>query len=993
MVPIIETKPNLSIQEKIAVGEAALRRNADQEASRCFSELLNEQNLSSEQECSIRCMLSKSLENMNQYREALKVLTRYEQAGAKDDFPIQLRGNINLRLGWVYSWLGDHPRAIALLNQALKEFKEISYEIGIGEAYHALGRTYIVEIEEYKIARDHLLEAIEYQRRAGDPHALAQTYLRLGLIDYQEGHLKTARERFLEATSLAEGSTDHTLQGALHINLAAVYFDQCEIETATRSYELAIEHLEKVGHKRLLGVAYSNLGKNLIRLGNWAEAEEILNRGLALSREANNRRDEAITVQTLGHLHYLQEKYDLAEQELKNSIDLLMQVKTKTHLAESFRYLALVLASVGKNDEGFDYAKRALQLTFNAKVTRHAATSYLVLAEMHLEKKEYRTAEDFLKMARAKLDQQADLELSGYAQRLLGRARAAMGDLNGARYAIDQSISCFNTTKSVYQSALSQMELGKVVYKLGDIVLAEANLLSAKKTFVDLGVNRLKERAAKLFSELPSQGVIAAEKTVAPIAFDSFLVERLIEASHQRELLLRELTAIVRDLMAAVTVVIFEITDNIDFNPIVSQGNAITNPKRLYDKIRLQLNGGQALSAENIVRQFSDRGQKNLLLYIAASQPPNERRLSQLTALVRLAEQSLEVNALRERIKTTKEFDLSSLRCLSSMSGFLVASPAMKSVLEHIHKIRSNNVTVLITGESGTGKELIARAVHLESERRDREFVPFNCAAVAKDIVESRMFGHRKGAFTGATSDQRGIVRAAEGGTLFLDEIGELPLDIQPKLLRFLQEGEIHALGEDRPSKVNVRVLAATNRDLEKQVSLGLFREDLFHRLNVIRLQVPPLRQRREEILPLAENFLKTFSERMEKSVKLSEEAADKLVAYDWPGNVRQLQNEIERIVAYADDQHIAMVDELSTEIINFQRKTSLYPDRVMLGTPGNITVPRDATLAEAVDAVEKQILTEALKRNNNNVSRTARELDLTRRGLHMKCERLGIEI
>ncbi|KAF0213761.1 MAG: sigma-54 interaction domain-containing protein, partial [bacterium] len=425
-------------------------------------------------------------------------------------------------------------------------------------------------------------------------------------------------------------------------------------------------------------------------------------------REANNRRDEAITVQTLGHLHYLQEKYDLAEQELRNSIDLLMQIKTKTPLAESFRYMALVLSSRGKHDEGFDYAKRALQLTFNAKVTRHAATSYLVLAEMHLERKEYRTAEDFLKMARAKLHQQADLELSGYAQRLLGRAKAAMGDLNGARYSIDQSISCFNTTKSVYQSALSQMELGRVVYKLGDIVLAETSLLAAKKTFVDLGIHRLKECAAKLLGELPSQGVIAAEKTVAPVAFDSFLVERLIEASHQKELLLRELTAIVRDLMAAVTVVIFEITDNIDFNPIVSQGSAIVNPRRLYDKIRLQLNGGQALSRENIVRQFSDRGQKNLLIYIATSQPANERRLSQLTALVRLAEQSLEVNTLRERIKTTKEFDLSSLRCLSSMSGFLVASPAMKSVLEHIHKIRSNNVTVLITGESGTGKELVA---------------------------------------------------------------------------------------------------------------------------------------------------------------------------------------------------------------------------------------------------------------------------------------------
>jgi transcriptional regulator with GAF, ATPase, and Fis domain len=413
---------------------------------------------------------------------------------------------------------------------------------------------------------------------------------------------------------------------------------------------------------------------------------------------------------------------------------------------------------------------------------------------------------------------------------------------------------------------------------------------------------------------------------------------------------------------------------------------------RLYDRFRLELNGGRALPQTNILKRFSERGQKNLLLYAIGEQVPNEQKVSQINALVRLAEQSLEINTLREKVKTTKDFDLSSLRCLSSMSGFLVASPAMKSVLEHIHKIRSNNVTVLITGESGTGKELIAKAVHLESERRDRDFVPFNCASVAKDIVESRLFGHRKGAFTGASSDQRGIIRAAEGGTLFLDEIGELPIDIQPKLLRFLQEGEIHALGEDKPVKVNVRVLAATNRDLEKQVSLGLFREDLFHRLNVIRIQVPPLRKRKEEILPLAEYFLKTFSERMGKVVRFSEETADKLVAYDWPGNIRQLQNEIERVVAYADEQHIVMTDELSTEIINFQRPTPTYSEKPQV-IQSPFTIPKNATLAEAVDVVEKQILTETLKRNNNNISRTARDLGLTRRGLHLKCERLGINL
>lgn len=981
-------KITMTTQEKITAGEDALKRSAYQEAENFFAEALTDPEISLDNECSVRCSWAKSLENHTKYRDALKVLSKYETSGLKDMLPQALRGEVNLRLGWSYSWLGEHPKAIALLNQALKDFKDVGQESGIGEAYHALGRTYIVEIEEYKIARDHLTEALEYQRRAGDPYALAQTYLRLGLVEYQEGNLNSAKASFLEAASLAEGSTDHTMQGALHINLAAVFYDQCEAEDAAHSYELAINHLTKVGHKRLLGVAYGNLGKSLMRLGKWTEAQKALEQGLALTHEVNNRRDEAIILQNLGNLQYYREEYPQAEKSLRTSIELLTQLKNKTYLAESCRCLALVSGALGNYNEAFDYAKRSLQLTINAKAGRHAASSYLVLSELHLERKEYRTAEDFLKMAKAKLEKQSDLELAGYAQRLMGKLHFAMGDTIDARLAIDQSISLFKTTKSRYQAALSQLELGRVLVKLNDIAMAETHLESAERSFADLGVAGLRRISADLLLQLPRKISSPTETATTLMPFESVLVERLVDAANQRELLLRELTSITRDLFAADSVVIFEVGETGDFNPVVNHGPLSSNLTRLYERIRLQLDGGRPISPETILRTFSDRSQKNYLIYIAAKHTPDQRRLGQMQALIRLAEQSLEINTLREKIKTTKEFDASNLRCLSSMPGFLVVSPTMKTVLEQIHKIRSSNVTVLITGESGTGKELIARAIHLESERRERDFVPFNCAAVAKDIVESRLFGHRRGAFTGASHDQRGIIRAAEGGTLFLDEVGELPIDIQPKLLRFLQEGEIHALGDDRPQRVNVRVLAATNRDLEKQVAKGLFREDLFHRLNVIRIQVPPLKARREEILPLAENFLKTFSERMGKSVRLSEEAADKLVAYDWPGNVRQLQNEIERVVAYAEEKHIVTIDEISAEIANFRRTTVFYEQN---STPGRIPVPRGVTLADAVDALERQMVSEALKRNNNNISRTARQLGLTRKGLQLKRSRLGL--
>jgi transcriptional regulator with PAS, ATPase and Fis domain len=315
----------------------------------------------------------------------------------------------------------------------------------------------------------------------------------------------------------------------------------------------------------------------------------------------------------------------------------------------------------------------------------------------------------------------------------------------------------------------------------------------------------------------------------------------------------------------------------------------------------------------------------------------------------------------------------------------------MKTVLEQIYKIRSSTVTVLITGESGTGKELIARAIHYESDRRDKEFVPFNCASVAKDMIESRLFGHRRGAFTGASQDQKGVIRAAERGTLFLDEIGELPTEVQPKLLRFLQEGEIHTLGDDRPQHVNVRIIAATNRNLEDLVNNRLFREDLFHRLNVIRIHIPPLRERKEEIFPLVEHFLKIFSERMEKNVRLSEEVAEKLYSYNWPGNIRQLQNEIERIVSYAEEKHIATIDDISPEIASYKRAKRSGSVESTNGSRIQVSIPMDATLAEAVEVLERFILSDMLKKNRGNISRTARQLGLTRKGLQMKRTRLGL--
>ncbi len=307
----------------------------------------------------------------------------------------------------------------------------------------------------------------------------------------------------------------------------------------------------------------------------------------------------------------------------------------------------------------------------------------------------------------------------------------------------------------------------------------------------------------------------------------------------------------------------------------------------------------------------------------------------------------------------------------------------MQRVADQIQRMQGNDLTVLITGESGTGKDLVARAIHAGSPRRDNMFLPYNCTSATRELADSQLFGHRRGSFTGAVADQPGVLRTAVGGTLFLDEVGDLPLDVQPKLLRFLEQGEVLPVGDTRPQRVDVRVVAATNVDLESRVSEGKFREDLFYRLSVIRMHVPPLRERREEIPHLSTFFLREACDRLGKpGVRLSAETLDLFDTFPWPGNVRQLRNEVQRAVAMAPPAGLVTPDLLSAAFGNRGL-------RVDTNSPSR---HRQPTLAAAVEKIEREMIQAALQRASGNISESARLLGLTRRGLYLKMGRLGLE-
>ena len=319
--------------------------------------------------------------------------------------------------------------------------------------------------------------------------------------------------------------------------------------------------------------------------------------------------------------------------------------------------------------------------------------------------------------------------------------------------------------------------------------------------------------------------------------------------------------------------------------------------------------------------------------------------------------------------------------------GGLWISEQMTELLSIARRVAPSDITVLLTGETGTGKEVLARAIHRASGRAAKPFVPFNCTAVPREMLESQLFGYRKGAFTGADHGFEGVIRAAAGGTLFLDEIAEISPELQPKLLRFLETHEVHGLGETQPVKVDVRIVAATNADLETLVSESRFREDLFYRLNVARLRLPPLRERREEIPPLIDHYLRKFADEQKKGrLALADETLEYLVLYPWPGNVRQLVNEISRVVAYAEPDGTVTPALLSPEIQASRRTV-----RVLPGDEPEIRVRLDQPLNDAVDAIERVMILRALDRADGNYENAARLLGISRKGLFLKRRRWGL--
>ena len=341
-------------------------------------------------------------------------------------------------------------------------------------------------------------------------------------------------------------------------------------------------------------------------------------------------------------------------------------------------------------------------------------------------------------------------------------------------------------------------------------------------------------------------------------------------------------------------------------------------------------------------------------------------------ALLFKVEQLLETKRLQQEVVQLRR-EVWAYKKFGELIGH---SPAMREIYSIIQAVSNNKSTVIITGESGTGKELVARMIHQKGPLAKQPFVALNCGAMSESLLDSQLFGHRRGAFTGAIADHNGVFQAAHGGTLFLDEVAEIPLALQAKFLRAIQEREVSPLGASKPLKVDVRIIAASNRNLAEEVHNGTFRDDLFYRLNVVPVHLPPLRERSEDILLLIDHFITAFSTEYKLEPKtIAPEALEKLYLYAWPGNIRELQNVIERLFALCPSNEIGLAD---------------LPEQIADSASKPIVFQADTELP-TLETMEKSLIAAALRNSSGNKNEAARSLGIDRQRLYRKIEKYGL--
>ena len=788
---------------------------------------------------------------------------------------------------------------------------------------------------------------------------------RLALCDWAD-----AREWYAKAVDLAMASSDVGKACSDLSNLGLANLCLGDWQEAESCFDRCSELAQRFGRQYSMELMLFNSATLSLRRGAIGEAEQRLRVALAQASECGDDWGRAVVLSNLGELEHVRGDDWASLHSLAQAEDLMAQVGSVDDLPELYRRKSEALLGLGRIDEAREVLEEARQMA--GEMGNRVEVGNCLRVRSQIEMSEGAAADAAASCGEAL----SVLEEIG-AKYEIGQTLAAMGNALLDVPAVEEGVRQLEEARRVFLELGARRDVRAVQEKL-----AEAAGLACP------AVRALPSGRERLASLYKSSRSLARAETVGTLLQE---LADIAAASVPAETVASVLLSPAERARTVLSSMCDRGTEDDGLASLVSHVLAPFS-ETLCESVGSDLHSADRAIAPLLRRRRIRRllvvplvsGQRRVgAIYLDFRKRDGEfsdqdRRF--LEALAGQAATAIENVQLREELESEVEYLRWEIDGRCSFSDIIGQSLEMQRLFNLLERIARTNVTVLIEGESGTGKELVARAIHFNGPRKKHRFVAQNCAALPEQLLESELFGHVRGAFTGALREKAGLFEAADEGTFFLDEIADMPLSLQVKLLRVLQDGEVRRVGATDSTSVDVRIIAATNKSLEQEVKAGRFREDLFYRLNVIRVTMPPLRERRDDIPLLAQHFLDKYSKGCEDPPPgFSDEAMELLVNYDWPGNVRELENEVQRAIALADPGKGIAPAALSERFRSVE--VIVRPPR-----PGT-----RLSLKEMIDDVERRVILQVLRENNWNKSRTAQALGLSRQGLLKKIARFGL--
>lgn len=1031
-----EPEDELSVNKAIGIIHANLnQKDKAVEYFRTCLQLCVTHNLPAEE---IIYLLSSNLFAINSPNFALEVIKKF----TPDSFEPYWKSRILLQKAEILTETEEYNEALKDLNQVVKSMTQIDdkntrYALQ-GDAKKIKGKIHYY-MNDYDKAESSFKEAETLYAMSSDSHGLAAVYNNLGVLSMFKGDWKESEQYFIKSLTLEKenfnlngisvcynnlgGLMDdkgdqekslYYLEEALKIqkllsepynviniynNIGVTWMDNGNYDQAENALRKSLETAINFSFYRNIVASLNNLGCLYFKKGNWNQAIEYYEKAVSKSEENNFTEGLLRSFNNLGELYEKQGELNLAYDLYFKGLEMLPSVSDDFIKAELYGNIGSALTKLHRFKEAYSYLVESFDYfkTHNAK--DKIIEGCLQQAYYFILTRNYESADYYLSQAAKFASEMNNLFELGRAHYL--RALLERKNLDHAKDELNEAIKLFVETNNNYELSLANYELASILNEKKEWEQALQILKNNRKIIQQFGSIKLLEQNDILIQKISRD----YSTEVSDAKYEETLLNQFYEITQKLntitdiDVLIEQTLSSLLDVSEADGGILclhnnpaipeswdYKIYQNYSqddhtydtFMDICRQAwtdNSMMNLKQPhfapeFNNI-LVIPLAMRKNAMGVVLLFTQQGSNYF----------SDRVINLLNAMANQVIVIIE-NIRTSNLEKTHAIIREQLNAGNIYSNIIGKSSAMLKIFEIIEKIKDTPTSVLLDGPSGTGKELIARALHYSSNRRNKAFVAQYCGALPETLLESELFGHVKGSFTGAAYDKKGLFEIADGGTFFLDEISDISLSTQSKLLRFLQEGEIKRVGATKTEKVNVRVVCATNVPLLDKVKKGDFRLDLYYRLNVIKIEVPPLKERADDVPLLAIFFLDKYNKRISKNVLgITDEAMKCLEHYEWPGNVRQLENELERAVTLVEDNTFIKPSDLSEEVYKY----SEYEQTIQL-------LKKKSTLKDAIEDLERKMILEVLEKSNWNQTQASKELGLSRQGLIKKLKRYNLD-